>query len=192
VNPSVVRLLTGALACAALFLPTPAGAAVVGPPNIGSIDPDGSYGCFGFSSCSFANLRLPDGNVRSPISGTITRWRVNIQETSANPAGPLRLQVLNRTVDKPGVAADEFKAVRESPDTPTSAGLNVVQASLHIRKGQFIGIAVLSDQTGINNVDNSGVFGVFDPPLAPGDPGSTPDQFPDGAHYLLFSATIHG
>jgi hypothetical protein len=91
--------------------------------------------------------------------------------------------VLKRTVDNPGVATDEFKAVRESLDTPTSAGLNVLQTSLHIRKGQFIGIADLSDQTYINDVDNSGIFGVFDPPLAPGDPGSTPDQFPVGAHY---------
>jgi hypothetical protein len=95
-------------------------------------------------------------------------------------------------VDEPGLAADKFKAVRQSAETTTDAGLNVLQASLHIRKGDFVGIADLSDQTYIRNVDGSGTFGVFAPPLAPGDPGSAPDEFPVGNAYLLFSASIRG
>jgi hypothetical protein len=192
VHRSVARLIIGAVACAALVLPSSAGAALVGPPGIATSGWDGAYGCFGFPACTFANLRLPDGAVRSPISGTITRWRVNVEETSPNTAGPLRLEVLRRTADKPGLAADKFKAISRSAKTTTDAGLNVLQASLPIRKGDFIGIADLSEQTYIRNVEGSGIFGVFAPPLAPGDPGSAPDEFPSVDAYLLFSASVRG
>lgn len=100
--------------------------------------------------------------------------------------------MLRRTVDKPGFAADKFSVLRQSAQTTTAPGVNPYQSSLRIRKGDFIGIADLSDQTYIRNVDASGLFGAFIPRLAPGDPASAPDQFPVGGAYLLFNATVHG
>lgn len=192
VSRPITRVVLGLAACASLALPPSADAALVGPHDLSDSIVDGSYGCFGFPSCTFTNLSLPGAAVRSPISGTITRWRVNVEATSPNTGGPLRLQVLRRTVNEPGVAADKFKALRQSGDAVTGPGKNVLQASLDIRKGDFIGLADLSDQTFIRNVDGSGLFGVFDPPLAPGGPGSTPDEFPTGGAYLLFNATVKG
>jgi hypothetical protein len=186
-----VNLIAGGCAVVALALPGVAGAKLIGPRDLETFD--GSYGTFGNPSCTFVNLALPAGAVRSPVSGTIVRWQVNVS-TAGNPAGPIQLQVLRRTLNQPGVAGDKFKAIRESTEVDTFSGINTVQASLKIKKGDFIGLAVLNELTSINEVDEEafrkGNFGVFDTPLVPGDPAAVPDQFPSSPAALLYNARV--
>lgn len=187
-----VHLIAGGL-LAALMLPGVAGAKLIGPKDLSTFD--GSYACFGNPSCTEVNLAVPTGTARSPVSGTIVRWHVNVADVG-NPAGPLQLQVLRRTVNEPGVAGDKFKAVRESAEMVSFAGINTFQASLRIKKGDFIGLAILSDQTSIADVekDTFGMtnFGVFNAPLVPGDPAVAPDQFPSAPAALLYNAKVRG
>jgi hypothetical protein len=186
-----VHLIVGGSALAALVLPGVAGAKLIGPKDLSTID--GGYSCFETASCTEVNLAVPTGTARSPVSGTIVRWRVSISESNSGE-GPLQLQVLRRTRNEPGVAADKFKVIRESPEEETFFGLNAIQASLRIRKGDFVGLALLSDQTSINEVDTdtfgTGNFGIFDSPLVLGSPAVVPDQFPSAPAALLYNATV--
>ena len=148
-----------------------------------------------FDQCTFTNAVLPDpvGLERSPITGTIKRWRVNIQ--SGN--GPLRLQVLKRTHNEPGTVNDEFVAVRETGDSPvTGTGKQVFDANIRIRKGQFIGLAELEDGLGtfigFGKVTSGADFIDFEPPLTVGDSPLTTSALYTGSpgQYLLFNATV--
>jgi hypothetical protein len=187
-----LHLIAAGCAAAALALPGVAGAKLIGPKDLDVLDT--GYGCFGNPSCTQVNLNLPGAAVvRSPISGRIIRWRVAIQEGSG---GPLKLQVLRRTVNKPGVAADKFKPIRETAEATTYSGINTLQASLRIKRGDFIGLAVLSNQTAINAVEGdtfgTANFGLFNASLVPGDPAVVPDQFPSEPAYLLYNARVRG
>ena len=188
-----VHLIAGGCALVALMLPGAAGAKLVGVRDLSTID--GGFSCFETPSCTEMNLAVPTGTLRSPVSGTIVRWRVSISESNSGE-GPLQLQVLRRTRNEPGVAADKFKVIREGPEEETFSGLNTIQSSLRIRKGDFVGLALLSDQTSINEVDTdtfgTGNFGIFDSPLVPGDPAVVPDQFPSIPAALLYNATVRG
>ena len=104
----------------------------------------------------------------------------------------MRLRVLRRTVNEPGFAGDEFKAIRQGDVEFAADGQNVFQTSLTIRKGDFIGLRCPSDATAVKNVDGAGLFGTFDDSLVPGGPAASPGAFPSGPTYLLFNATVRG
>src|SRR5215217_6959855 len=89
-------MLAGA-ACASASFASPAGAALIGPRDVSADALSGTIAGFP-AACTDSNMQLPEGNVRSPISGRITRWRVYVppaHDTYVND-GPLRLQVLKR------------------------------------------------------------------------------------------------
>lgn len=162
--------------------PGSASAATVGIRDITGFQ--GTYVCPAYP-CTFSNLRVSEGTAQSPIAGTITRWRVNMD----GPA-TARLQVLKRTVDEPGFAADEFRALRETPDETTVRGKNVFDASLSVRKGNFIGL-VYSGFLRTRHGPRAR-FGIEQPAFIPGDPASSFSSInPDQAD-LLFNATVRG
>jgi hypothetical protein len=180
------HVVLGAIATIALALPASASAALVGPRDldvggnaIGCLDPD----------CTYANLSLADGKVRSPIAGTITKWRVYVHP-SFDP-GPIHLQVLRRTVNEAGVTDDKFKAVRESAEeTGVPTGKQDFLTSLPIRKGDFIGVTATFGGATFAEVDNlGGKRGLFVPALEPGGGGAMPFSAQSDS-YVLFNATV--
>ena len=177
---------------ALIVLPASAGAATVGLPS-GELDNTNFGRACGASSCTYVNDRLSVGNERAPVSGTITRWRANVGEVGSG-TGPVdvRLQILRRTVNEPGVVADEFKAIRESPQAATtSEGINKFNASLRIRKGDYIGLAALGSNVEVYGLDaepgNREL--IFEPPFIPGDAATTPDTVIEEER-IAFNATI--
>lgn len=180
-----------AVVVAALVLPATAEAATVGPSDV-DLATGTAQSCF--DQCTFINATLPDavGLERSPITGTITRWRANVQDGN----GPLRLQVLKRTHNESGTASDEFVAVRETGNSPvTGTGLQAFDAGIHIRQGQFIGLAELEDGFGTHimfDTVSGSDFIDFEPPLTPGDSPRTTSGLYTGSpdEYLLFNARV--
>ena len=176
----------------ALAIASPAGAATVGVPT-GELDETNfGRGCGG-STCTYVNDRLSVGKTRAAVSGKITKWRANIGQVGAG-TGPVevRLQVLRRTVDEAGVAADEFKAIRETASAfSETEGVNTFQASLKIRKGDFIGLyAVGTDVEVYGTEEEPGNRALlFDPPFVPGNPAQTPSDFLEEER-IAFNATI--
>jgi hypothetical protein len=193
---SMIRRGAAAIVLAAsalIALPAPGTAAVVGLPT-SKLD-NTSFGrvCTS-SSCTYVNAALTDGKIQAPISGRITRWRAYVGTAFGNgdPA-PVKLQVLRRTVDEPGTAADQFQAIRETA-TREAAPLAAVQgfrAKLRIREGDFIGLAALEDDVEVfgrqGKPDN--LVAQFIPTLILGDPALIPDTtLPD--QRIHFNATI--
>lgn len=182
--------MLAAAACASASFASPAGAALIGPRDVSADAFAGAYA--GVPTCTYSAVQLPEGSVRSPISGTITRWRVHVpaaHDTLVND-GPLRLQVLKRIVNQPGIVNDEFKAIRETPDQAvTPIGKQAFNTDLRIRKGQFIGL-VVPDDTEVGSGAGSPAY-LFEwcPELTPGDPGG-PADFTVPDEYLLFNATV--
>ena len=181
-----------AIVAAGLALPASAEAVTVGP----DVDaaPSNTQGCS--VDCTLANVVLPGavGLERSPITGTITRWRGSF----GSGDGPVRLQVLKRTHNESGTANDEFVAVRETVDTPIEGTAHEeFDAHLKIRKGQFIGLVLDGGSgTSINLAEvgpmSTSDFIDFEPPLAPGDsPRKTNNVFTGSTNqYLLYNARV--
>jgi hypothetical protein len=188
----LVRPVLGVVGAAMLLAPTSASAALIGPPDIGGSAPN-LYRC-NAQPCTFVNLEIPEGRVRSPISGHITRWRVSISSSVDPGTGPVSLQVLKRTVNEPGDNLDEFKAVRESDFEATEPGKQGFDAHLRIRKGQYIALGIEDDGTGtaisaedIPKTDNH--WGEFEPMLMPDDPASMFSAI-NTEGYLFYNATV--
>lgn len=161
-----------------LALPMIARAATVGVPTRKLDDTNYGRACPG-SSCTYVNDRLSVGRVRAPVTGTITRWRAGVGEVGVG-TGPVevRLQVLRRTVNEPGVVADEYVAIRESGSSlTTTEGINEFDASLKIRKGDLIGLAALGSDVEVYGLDNAAGNRdlIFAPPFIPGDAAQTPN-----------------
>jgi hypothetical protein len=133
------------------------------------------------------NVKLPQGKVRSPITGTITKWRVNIYILGSDFVG--RLQVLKRTKDRPGIAGDVFETVRQAHAVQLSTGETKWDTSLRIRKGQFIGLW-LPDQGSYTGALDEGRYVQFLPPLFPGDPGAKPTVLSPPDRHILLNATV--
>jgi hypothetical protein len=176
----------------ALALTSPASGATVGVPT-GQLDQtDFGRACPG-SACTYVNDRLSVGKTRAAVSGKVTKWRANIGEVGGG-TGPVevRLQVLRRTVDEAGAAADEFKAIRETASAFSGAeGVNTFQASLKIRKGDFIGLDAIGSDVevfGAEEVPGNRAL-IFSPPFVPGDPAQTPSDFLEQER-IAFNATI--
>ena len=194
--------LLSVIAAAALTGPPSAAGAVIGPPDIAS-NWSGSYGCgIEDAPCAYANLGLPAapdsetgfgfdiaaGKVRSPFKGTITKWRVNIEEFTGTGLGPLALQVLRRDVNQPGLAADEFRVVKQSQDEVSQFGPNTFFTSLRIRKSDFIGLSILGADTSVRELD-AGTLGFLETPLALGD-ASSPFDDVIANRQILLNATV--
>jgi hypothetical protein len=185
-----LSLAAGVAIFIATLVPASAGAAVVGPKDLTATDTADT--CFPDPTCTFANLKLPagTGNLRSPISGTITKWRAVFDDVPLG-GGPVRLQVLRRTVNQSGIRNDIFQVLRESGDAFVgSAGTSVFQTSLRIRQGDYIGFASDTEVPFLNFVETpGGKYGIWNAVLAPGDQGA-PDRFPPFSAYLLYNATV--
>src|SRR5688572_15143404 len=104
----LVGTLGLALAAGCLLAPGTAAArsVIVGPPDVSTVP--GIFGEGAPEAATFMNVRLPDGHVRSPVTGTITRWRVNVYSTNFGTPSGFRLQVIRRTRNKPGYAGDVY------------------------------------------------------------------------------------
>ena len=182
-------LAVAAAVCASAFFSSSAGAALIGPRNISDAASDGSYA----GGCTYSNVQLSEGKVRSPFTGEIERWRVNIGEPhdAFVDDGPLRLQVLKRTANQPGVVNDEFQAVRQTGEQSVTPGgePQAFNSGLRIRKGQFIGVDIAAD-TEVQEKDVSPAYLFFwCPSLTPAAPVVDP-TFKQENVTLLFNATV--
>ncbi len=112
------------------------------------------------------NLTLDDSgaDATSPKDGTVVRWRM------AGPysGGPFRLVVL-----KP-VAAAKYEAVLASnPVTPVpGSGTVTFTTSLPIQAGDTIGLSTNTESSvvGVASGAPGSEFGIFNPPVFPGEP----------------------
>jgi hypothetical protein len=183
-----MRLKTSPLVLIGLLVvllaqPGSASAALVGPPELAEV-----HGCGASSGAtSFTNLRLPEGRVRSPITGTVTKWRVNIEDF-ANTLGPVRLLVERRTANNAGLDNDKYKVTDRSQAKTTAPGINRFDASLSIRKGDFIGLTVADQTCPAYRNDPLGVNAVFFPALPLNDPTKPTDIRTN--EFLLYNATV--
>jgi hypothetical protein len=183
---SVTRHLVGGVIVAALVMPSGATGAIVGPKDIGLEQADTGSTCT--PSCTWVNTKLPDGvgQVRVPFDGAILEWRVNV----GSGDGPLQLQVLRRTVNKPGNTSDKYDVVRQSePETFASVGVPIEHdTNLRVKKNDFIGLAhPEGSDTGVWRSDGAGTELAFNP--LP-DLGEIVKPFDVERQYRLFNATV--
>jgi hypothetical protein len=112
-----------------------------------------------FGQVTVTNLILPEpgANVTSPVTGTITRWRL-----SGASGGPFRLRVLT-----PGGGTTFTGAGTSEPQTPAGTATESFTTNLPIRAGQQIGLDLSdpSDAVGIQSSAGLGArFGFSGPP----------------------------
>ena len=184
-----LRRTAAAAAVATFALAASASGAVIGQRDLSQ--DDGALTCL-FGDCTLAFTKVPDGNAAAPFSGRIVSWKVSVAtpHDSFTNTGPLRLQVLKRTVNKPGLADDKFAAVRQTDEVVTVPGaINTFSADLKIRKGQFIGLAS-NDTTEIREADlaKTTLLHWLDA-LVPGDPAESPFST-DTGRLVLFNARL--
>jgi hypothetical protein len=184
--------LAGAVAAAAVAALTsgaPASGAVIGPTDL--TDAVSATGCV-TATCTHATPKLPGATTRAPFTGTIVSWKVSIPapfSTFTND-GPLRLQVLKRTANKPGIKKDKFEAVRETPEeTAMPNSINLFEANLRIREGLFIGVATVSDTVVNEGEKSDAVLMNWGEALVPGVPARAP-TIADRDRYNLFNARV--
>lgn len=136
--------LIGAAAAvtAALSLASPAGAVTLGSTHVAQPS-QSAFFCGGFETCAYAQTVLPGATVKAPFDGTIMSWKVN---DDGGP-GPFQLLVLKRQSD------GSFKAVDASTPRPATDGVNAYGARLDIRKGDFIGLNILDDDTFVQTLN---------------------------------------
>jgi hypothetical protein len=174
---------------ASLAMAGSAGGAVIGAKKL--TNSDGASTCIS-STCTIAAPKIPGAVTQAPFSGTITRWKVSIPDPhdSFDNDGPMRLQVLKRTANEPGLANDEYVAVRETEYETLVPGLiNPFQTSLRIRKGQFIGVSSTSD-TEIFERDKAGAHHLnWSDALIPGEPARAAGNI-DHGRFNLFNARL--
>jgi hypothetical protein len=165
----------------------------MGPPTSTLEDFDWGRACAS-TTCTYANVGLAVGKARAPANGTVVRWRALLGQVGVGTGPvPVRLQVLRRTVNEPGVAADRFKAIRESAEMQAFDGVGLFETSLPIRKGDYIGLATLSEDTEVfgREEEPGNRWLDFVPTLIPGEPATIPGANGSSAEYILLNATIH-
>ena len=140
----LLATLIGAAAsvATALSLASPAGAVTLGSTHVAQQSQSASF-CGGFETCAYAQTSLPGGTVRAPFTGTIRTWKVN---DDGGP-GPFQLLVLRRQSD------GSFRAVDASTPRPATDGVNTFGANLDVRKGDFIGLNILDDDTFVQTLN---------------------------------------
>jgi hypothetical protein len=185
------RLVGAVSGVAAIAVATAAHApaAVIGPKDLS--ESDGASTCL-TPICTLGTPKIPGTPTTAPFSGTITLWKASVStpHDSFVNDGPLSLQVLKRTVDKPGFADDRFEALRETvAEDATPGAINSFEADLRIRKGQFIGLKSTSD-TEIRGFDASAAVRLaWNDGLEVQAPARKPDfNIPGGAY--LFNAKV--
>jgi hypothetical protein len=176
------------LGLAAFVMPASASAALIGPPTV-EADPFEIFGESCGEACTFVNVKLPEGKERSPVTGTITKWRVNVDSFNVSTDHTLRLQVVKRTRNEPGVAGDKFEAVRQSRKEEMQLGTNTLETSLEIRKGQFIGLRYPGNSISVGALEG-GRFLDFVPPLLPTGGAAKPELNAGVDRHLLLNATV--
>ena len=132
-----------AAVAAALSLASTAGAVTLGSTHVAQPSQSALF-CGGFETCAYAQTSLLDGTVKAPFDGTVRTWKVN---DDGGP-GPVQFLVLKRQ------GAGSFKAVAAStPRANLTDGVNTFGAHLEIRKGDFIGLNILDDDTFIQTLN---------------------------------------
>jgi hypothetical protein len=120
----------------------------------------------GDNALTAANTALPeaDANLRSPVNGTIVKWRI----TGAK-GGPFRLRVL-RPAGKGTYTGVGTSRPASNPQIPVALGLQTFTANLPIQTGDLIGLDNVdpADQIGTATTPGAGVSG-WSPVLADGD-----------------------
>lgn len=109
----------------------------------------GSYFQSTFSlTGTVANSVLPEpgAHVTSPVTGTITRWRI-----MDGSGGPYRLRVLT-----PGSGSAYMGGTTSGPQTPTGPGVETFTTNLPIAAGQTIGLDNTNPSDGIGNSEFGG------------------------------------
>jgi hypothetical protein len=118
----------------------------------------------GTTALTAANTALPepDALLRSPVNGTVVKWRI----TGAK-GGPFRLRVL-RPAGGGSYKGIDTSRPASNPDLP-ALGLQTFPANLPIQAGDLIGLDNVdpTDQIGTANTAGAGVSG-WSPPLADG------------------------
>jgi len=132
----------GAAVVAALSLASPAGAVTIGSTHVAQSSQSAMF-CGGFETCAYAQTSLMDGTVKAPFDGAIRSWKVN---DDGGP-GPFQLLVLRRQSD------GSFKAIDASTPRPAVDGVNTYGTRLDIRKGDFIGLNILDDDTFVQTLN---------------------------------------
>src|SRR3954463_245699 len=112
-----------------------------------------------FGQVTVTNLILPEpgANVTSPVTGTITSWRL----TGAS-GGPFRLRVLT-----PGGGTTFTGAGTSDPQTPSSTATESFLTSPRISGGKQMGLALSAPSASIGFKSSSGLgsrFGSWGPP----------------------------
>jgi hypothetical protein len=119
-------VLLAALLPSLLALPATGRAVTIGSDL--SSNPTQLQGCFASPTCTYAQTRLDDRDVRAPFTGTLRRW------TIAHSDGTFRLQVLERNPD------GSFEVLHTSPAETFSSGTHSFRVRIPISRGDFIGI----------------------------------------------------
>ena len=125
------------------------------------------------------------GGLRSPVNGTITRWRIKVGARTA----PVTLRVV-----EPLGHGLFTGAGTDSPVVPGTNAISVFNTRMPISRGDVIGTNTLTDGSvtqffGGGDPVNSRLLLWFQPSLADGDPGSTPNV-DAGAFVNLINADI--
>ena len=134
------------------------------------------------AGCTLALAGLPvgfraPGGLTSPVNGTINVWRV--RSGGGSPSAALR-------VVRPFAGGLFRGAGTSNPPGIGGAGINTFSAALPIAIGDQIGV-----DSSVGNVlrpHPSSLTALFDPPLANGGPGRSPNVF--NARELALNATI--
>jgi hypothetical protein len=128
--------------------------------------------------CTLAQVRLRGQPMKAPVSGTISRFRVE------RPDGTYRLQVLHKRDN------GSYRAIRESRAfTDTSGhGLKAFPVGLPIHKGDFIGLRMPGNSYVWNVPRPGALWETFARPIAVGTSSQPLSSNPD--ELLLYNAAI--
>ena len=158
----------------ALAIPPVTGAARLGPRL--PLESSSRVSCG--NPCTLAQVRLRGEPMKAPVSGTVTRFRVQ------RPDGTYRLQVLHKRDN------GSYRAIRESSAfTDTSGqGVKAYPVQLSIRKGDFIGLRMPVNSYLWNAPRLGALWDTFGPPIAVGTSSQPLSSNPD--ELLLYNAAI--
>jgi hypothetical protein len=172
-----------AAAALALALPGSAFASVtIGSDLSSTPDQDSGLGTWANNALE-PGLRAP-GGARSPLNGVITGWRIKV--------GPRTAPVALRVIEPLGRGLFTG-AGTESPVVPAANSISAFTTHLRISRGDMIGTNTLSGSVtqffGGGDPVRSRLLLWFQPMLADGDPGSTPNI--DGGGFVnLINADV--
>jgi hypothetical protein len=168
----------------ALALPGPASASVTIGSDLSST-PNYDSGLGTWANGALENDLRAAGGLRSPVNGTITRWRIKVGARTA----PVALRVI-----EPLGHGLFTGAGTDSPVVPATNTISAFATRMSISRGDVIGNDTLTDGSvtqffGGGDPIDSRLLLWFQPSLADGDPGSTANV-DAGAFVNLINADI--